>query len=129
MNILTSVALGWLGRRFQELGSLAAVVIPIYLAMPPEHQKAILAILTGQGGGLSISTAIGLVWYLWTQWQSYRATVKPQVVTPQGAKVELDQLTPAAQADVLVTAAQAKPRRTIANAVLDGLIDKLNRSR
>jgi len=123
MNILTSVALGWLGRRFQELGSLLAIIVPIYLGMPAEHQRGILAILTGQGGGLSISAAFGLGWYLWTQWQSYRATTRPQVVTDEGKRVETDKLAPAAQQTINATV-KAAPKT-----ILDALIDKLNKTR
>ncbi len=87
--IAQNVILGWLWRRAQELASLGGVLVPIYLAMPASMQKDVQAIFTGQGGGLSISAAIGLGWYLWTQFQSYRATVKPQVVTSSGEKIAL----------------------------------------
>lgn len=86
-TIIQSAAAGWLWRRAQELGSLATVLIPIYLAMPPSMQEDVRAIFTGQGGGLTISAALGLLWYLWTQFQSYRATTKPQVVTTAGQKI------------------------------------------
>lgn len=87
VGIAQNVVLGWLWRRAQELASMAGVFIPIYLAMPPSMQADVQAIFTGQGGGLSISAAVGLLWYLWTQWQSYRATVVPQVVTSAGQKI------------------------------------------
>lgn len=88
-TIIQSAAAGWVWRRAQELGSLATVLIPIYLAMPASMQGDVRAIFTGQGGGLTISAAIGLVWYLWTQFQSYRATTRPQVVTTDGQKIAL----------------------------------------
>jgi hypothetical protein len=88
-SIFQSAAAGWLWRRVQELASLAGIFIPIYLAMPPGMQRDVQAIFTGQGGGLTISAAVGLVWYLWTQFQSYRATTKPQVVTTAGKKLPL----------------------------------------
>jgi hypothetical protein len=87
--IAQNVILGWLWRRAQELASLGGVLIPIYLAMPPSMQADVQVIFTGQGGGLSISAAAGLAYYLWTQWQSYQATVKPQVVTSSGEKIAL----------------------------------------
>lgn len=86
-SIFQSAAAGWIGRRVQELGSLAAILVPVYLAMPPGMQRDVQAIFTGQGGGLTISAAMGLAWYLWTQFQSYRATTKPQVVTKAGQKI------------------------------------------
>lgn len=61
--------------------------VPIYLAMPPSMQADVQAILTGQGGGLTISAALGIGWYLWAQVQSYRATTMAQVVTTAGEKI------------------------------------------
>lgn len=89
VGIAQNVVLGWLWRRAQELASFAGIFVPIYLAMPPAMQEDVRAIFTGQGGGLSISALFGIAYYLWTQWQSYRATVKPQVVTTDGQKREL----------------------------------------
>ena len=133
MSILSSVALGWFGRRILDwggwLGTFLLSVIGVYNSLPPVAQEAIQAVVTGHWQDITLGSLIPLGALVWSQIASFRATVRPQLVTPAGKKVELDQLTPAAQADVLVTAAQAKPRRTIANAVLDGLIDKLNRSR
>lgn len=79
-TIATNVIFGWLWRRAQELGSFAAVIAPIYAYLPQDQKDTINAILSGQGGGISISAALGLGWYVWTQVQSYRATTKPQVV-------------------------------------------------
>jgi hypothetical protein len=111
-NIATAIAqnviLGWLWRRAQEVASFAAVLVPVYLAMPPDMQATVQAIFTGQGGGLTVSAYIGLGYYLWTQWQSYRATVRPQVVTTDGHKVVLAPNTPSArQADAVAAAAPA----------------------
>lgn len=86
-SIIQSAAAGWIGRRVQELGSLAAMFVPVYLAMPQDMKDSVHAIFTGQGGGLTISAAIGLGWYLWTQIQSYRATTVAQVVTKAGQKI------------------------------------------
>lgn len=88
--IAQNVVMGWLVRRAQELAAWAFALVPIYLAMPPAMQQDVQAIFTGQGGGLSVSAVFGLVWYLWTQWQSYRATVIPQVVTGEGRKIPID---------------------------------------
>lgn len=88
-TIAQNVIMGWLWRRVQELVSLGTVFVPIYLAMPKSMQEDVQAIFTGQGGGLTISAALGILWYLWTQFQSWRATVKPQVVTTDGEKIAL----------------------------------------
>lgn len=113
-SIATAIAqnaiLGWLWRRAQELASWALALVPIYLAMPPAMQKDVQAIFMGQGGGLTVSAVIGIVWYLWTQWQSYRATVRPQVVTTEGQKVIFDKGTPVASRADAVAATAPKPR-------------------
>src|SRR5690606_4194292 len=88
--IAQNVILGWLWRRAQELAAWAFTLVPIYLAMPPAMQEDVRMIFTGQGGGLTISAALGIVWYLWTQWQSYRAPVVPQCVTGEGRKIPID---------------------------------------
>lgn len=79
-GIISGVVFGWIRRRIQELLGVGIAIAPIYMALPLEYQAAIKAILTGQGGGLSISTAIGLLIYAYTQWQSFRSTTKNQVV-------------------------------------------------
>jgi hypothetical protein len=88
-SIIQSAAAGWAWRRAQEVGSLAAMLVPVYLAMPQDMKNSVHAIFTGQGGGLTISAAVGLGWYLWTQFQSYRATTMAQVVTTAGEKIAL----------------------------------------
>jgi len=86
-SIIQSAAAGWLWRRVQELASLSSIFIPIYLAMPQNMKDDVHAIFTGQGGGLTITAAVGLGWYVWTQFQSYRATTVAQVVTSAGQKI------------------------------------------
>lgn len=112
-SILQSAAAGWIGRRVQELGSLAAMLVPVYLAMPPDMKESVHAIFTGKGGGLTISAAIGLAWYLWTQFQSFRATVKPQVVTGDGQKIAIAPNTRAASEIEARAVTAPKPPRTI----------------
>jgi hypothetical protein len=108
--VAQNVILGWLWRRAQEIAGLAFAFIPIYLAMPPAMQQDVQAIFTGQGGGLTISAAFGILWYLWTQWQSYRATVAPQVVTGEGKKIPIKPNTRAASAIEAEAIAAPKPK-------------------
>ena len=108
--VAQNVVLGWLWRRVQELASLAGIFVPIYLAMPPHMQQDVQAIFSGQGGGLTISAAFGILWYLWTQWQSYRSTVAPQIVTTDGKKAELPKGSAAADRADAVAATAPKPR-------------------
>lgn len=135
MSILSSVALGWLGRRIPDWGGWIVAAVgfgmAIYSQLDPETQQAfgtaIQQIITGNWREISlghIATIIGVVLLAWSQRKSFKSTVRPQIVTPQGARVELDQLPPDAQHEVLVTAAQAKPRRTIANVIIDALARK-----
>jgi len=109
-SIIQSAAAGWLWRRAQELGSLATIFIPIYLAMPQAMKDDVHAIFTGQGGGLTISAAIGLGWYVWTQFQSYRATTAAQVVTTAGKKLPL---TPVGSKEAEAIAKLAPKRQTL----------------
>lgn len=83
-----NVVLGWIWRRVLELAGWLGAVLSIVAAMPPEQQAIIIAILSGQGGGLSIAAMFGFALYLWSQVMSFRATVRPQVVA-DGHKVGL----------------------------------------
>ena len=116
--IAGNVITGWLWRRVQELGALATVLIPIYLAMPQSMKDDVHAIFSGQGGGVTISAAIGLAWYVWTQIQSYRATVKPQVVTSDGQKIAIAPNTRAASEIEAKAVVAPKPPRTLLERVL-----------
>lgn len=89
LAIAQNVILGWLWRRLQELVAWGAGLAPLFMALPPEYQHLIGEVLQGRGGGLSISVYIGFALYLWSQFQSFRATTKPQVVTTSGKKVVL----------------------------------------
>lgn len=79
-GIASNVILGWLWRRVLEIGGWLAGLLPIFMAMPSEHQAVIVAILTGQGGQLSVAAAFGFGVYIISQVMSFRATVKDQTV-------------------------------------------------
>jgi hypothetical protein len=87
--IAQNVILGWVWRRVQELVSHAVWIVPLFLALPAQHQEMILGIFQGKGGGYTISAYIGLLGFLWTQWQSYRATTQPHLVTVDAKKITL----------------------------------------
>lgn len=78
--IFSHVLFGWVWRRVQELSGLALALVPLFLSLPPQYQDALKAVLTGQGGGLTISTAIGFALYVYGQWRSFSATTKNQIV-------------------------------------------------
>jgi len=91
-TLATNVVLGWLWRRLQELLGVGLALASFYAAMPPDAQAAVSAILTGRGGGLTVTAAVGLLWYIWTQLQSWKATTRPQIVTSDKTKITLPTL-------------------------------------
>jgi hypothetical protein len=127
MSILSSVALGWFGRRVLDwggwLGTFLLSLIGIYNSLPPGAQEAIQAVLSGRWQDITLGAIIPLAALVWSQIASFRATVKPQVVTDEGQRVEMDKLPPADQRAVNATV-KAAPKT-----ILDALIDKLNRNR
>lgn len=110
LAVAQNVVLGWLWRRAQELVAFVAGLAPLFMMLPPEHQALIGAILQGQGGGYSISAYVGFFLYLWTQFQSYRATVRPQVVTGDGHKIALEKDTQAASRIEAIAVTAPKPK-------------------
>lgn len=91
--LASNVAMGWIGRRVGEIAALVATIAPVFLSLPPAYQDAFWEILQGRGGELTLATYVGIIGYVFAQWRSWRATVKPQVVTNTGKKVELPVLT------------------------------------
>ncbi|HEV7345454.1 MAG TPA: hypothetical protein VGN60_07460 [Devosia sp.] len=91
MNILQNVAVQWLIRRVPEFTGLIVALVTFYNSMPAEYQAIIISIVTGQGGGLTIGALIGFALWAWAQWNSYRATVRPQTVvkTVEGTSVRV----------------------------------------
>jgi hypothetical protein len=128
MSIFSSVALGWLGRRVLDwggwLGTFLLTLIGLYNGLPPAAQAAVSAVIRGEWQSLTLGSLVPLAALIWSQVASFRATVKPQIVTPEGEKVDLEKLPPAEQQDVTLRAKAAKRSMTI----LDMLADKLNRS-
>jgi len=127
MSILSSVALGWLGRRVLDwggwLGTFLLTIIGLYNGLPPLAQQAIQAVVSGHWQDITLGSLIPLAVLVWSQVSSFRATVKPQIVTSAGQKIDLDALQPVAAATVEATAVAAKRSRTLA----DLLAEKLSR--
>src|SRR5690606_37407301 len=99
-------------------------VIGLYNGLPPAAQEAVQAVLSGHWQDITLGSLIPLAGLVWSQIMSFRATVRPQVVTPRGEKVALEQLPPAEQRTVTATVESAPRTRTI----LEALSDKLNAS-
>lgn len=127
MSILSSVALGWFGRRVLDwggwLGTFLLSLIGIYNGLPPGAQEAIQAVLSGRWQDITLGAIIPLAALVWIQIASFRATVRPQVVTIEGQRVETDKLAPSVQRTIEAKAAEAPRRRTLA----DLLAEKLGR--
>lgn len=133
MNIFTSVALGWLGRRVADWGGWIATFLgfafALYSQLPPDAQHqfgaAFQQLVTGHWREITlghVATVLGAVALVWSQRKSFKATTAPQVVTPDGEKVKYEQLAPAAQREVTVTAKQAPKRsKTIADMIAEKL--------
>lgn len=106
LAVAQNVVLGWLWRRVQELVAWAAGLAPLFMMLPPEYQGLVVGVLQGQGGGYSISVYMGFAVYIFSQFQSYRATVRPQVVTSDGKKVMIEKNSSSSrQADAVASAA------------------------
>lgn len=127
MSILSSVALGWLGRRVLDWGGIAIGgtfgLIQFYNNMPPPLQVLVQKVATGHWQEITLGAVPGLLVWGWSQFQSFKTTTRPQVVTDEGKRVEMDKLAPAAQQTVNATV------RSAPKTILDALIDKLNRNR
>ena len=127
-TFLSSVALQWLLRRVLDwggwLGTFLLGIIGFYNALPPEAQAAVAVVFSGQWQDITIGSLIPLAALVWSQVQSFRSTVKPQIVL-DGQQVDLKDMP--AQKSVVVqeyarTALDEKKRTA-----LDRLLDKLNR--
>lgn len=97
-TLLSSVALNWWLRRIWDWGGQLAGwlggLLALYGLMPSDMQHTLLAILGGKWGEISLASAGGFIVWAFTQWRSYVATVKPQIVTKAGRQAELRELPP-----------------------------------
>jgi hypothetical protein len=91
MNIFQNAAFGWILRRIPDWGGQIALIYSVFLAMPPEHQATIGAILRGEGGGLTVSAYMGVAAWLYAQVMSYRATTRTQMVADGKVTVPVPQ--------------------------------------
>lgn len=127
MSILSSVAIGWLGRRVLDWGGIALGgafgLIQFYNAMPPQVQTLVQKVATGHWQEITLGAVPGLIVWGWSQFQSFKATTRPQIVTDEGKRVETDKLAPSVQQTINASVKEAP------KTILDALIDKLNRNR
>ena len=112
-SLAGSAAVGWTGRRLLEVGGWLTTIISAVLLLPPEHQATVIALLSGQGGALSVAAYFGLAVYLWSQFMSWRATTKPQVVSSEGKKHTLPVLTEAQARDLVEQQTGRRPTEPV----------------
>lgn len=95
-GLFSSVAMQWWLRRLWDWGGMLAGwlsgLLALYGMMPGEMQATLLAILGGRWGDVSLAATGGFLVWAFTQWRSYVATVKPQIVTEDGKQAELREL-------------------------------------
>lgn len=114
-----SALAGWLARRVFDwggwLGTIFVSLATLYGALPPASQAAIGNVLKGEWQSLTLGALIPLVSLIGSQLFSLRSTIKAQVVTPDGTKVEMKELPKTTQTVVKeqVATAAEKKRPTI----------------
>jgi hypothetical protein len=123
-----NVILGWLGRRALEVGGLAGTVLAAYMALQPNQQDIVNRILTGRWQDITLGAFIPFLIYIGSQVLSFRATVKPQVVTNDGKKIDMKKLPPQTRAEVNIGARQVAPPtqvggKGVVGEILGGLRD------
>lgn len=96
-GVASKAGVGWLLRRIpdwggQLLGWLGGL-FALFSQLDPATQAVLISVLQGNWHTVTLGSLAGVVLFVVGQWQSYRATVKPQVVTSEGTKIEVPVLT------------------------------------
>ncbi len=101
MMLFKSALAGWLWRRLLDwggwIGTIAAFFYGLYAALPPSSQAAVGRALQGDWQEITLGAALPVLAVVVSQVFSLRATIKPQVVTPDGKKADLKELPKATQ--------------------------------
>ncbi len=110
-GLFTKVALGWLGRRIPDwggwLGGILFALLQFWNGLGPEGQEFVMVVLQGNWKSITLGALTGLVPLVISQIASFRTTVKPQVVTPEGTRASLDDMTVGDKIGTVVAARQA----------------------
>ena len=81
-----NAALGWAFRRIWDwggwIGGTLGTVLALFANLDPATQAIVLTVLQGRWQEITLGGAVGFIIWALSQWRSWRATVKPQVVTP-----------------------------------------------
>ena len=123
-KFLTSAAAGWAGRRLLDwggwLGTFLLSLFGLYAALPQSAQGAIQQALSGNWQDITLGSLLPLGALVASQIMSFRATVKPQVVNPDGQKIGLEEMPAASRADTV-----AATRRVVKKKAEKTLLEKL----
>lgn len=96
MKLFTQAGLGWLGRRVLDwggwLGTTGVSLVTLYNSLPPTTQTAIQHAWEGHWQDITLGSLVPIAALVFSQVQSYRATVKPAMVTTDGTKTSLDKM-------------------------------------
>ncbi|SDG34311.1 hypothetical protein [Pelagibacterium luteolum] len=91
--ISQNAALGWIVRRIFDWGgwllSIIGGALALWSQLDPVTQATLLTVLQGNWGEVTLGSAFGFAALVISQWRSWRATVKPQVVDGQKHRREL----------------------------------------
>jgi hypothetical protein len=118
-SLAQNVVLGWLFRRAQEIGGLVGTLALLYVGLGPQGQETISQLLGGSWQNVSLGAIATMAVYVWSQVQSFRATVKPQVVTTEGKKIT-PQPDSTAQAKIEAIAVTAPRKPTLLERIMPG---------
>jgi len=116
--MIQSVAIQWLIRRVPEFAGIIVTLVTFYNSIPPQYQDLVIRIVSGQGGGLTVSALIGFVLWAYAQVVSYRATVKPQAVVEENGKLVTNTLSPAKEVQVAEAVVNVSSKKTLLDIIL-----------
>lgn len=111
--MLQNIAVQWLLRRIPEFTGIIVTLVTFYNSIPPQYQDLIIKVVSGQGGGLTISALIGFALWLYAQVISYRSTVRPQAIVQEDGKLVTNTLAPAKEREVKTVVEHVSSRKSL----------------
>lgn len=123
-SFFASVAVQWFLRRILDwggwLGAVLLGIINFYNALPPPAQAAVSTIIQGKWQEITLGSLIPLGALVWSQIQSFRATVRPQVVV-NGQQVPLEAIPQKTAVEEFAITALGQKRKTLIERALDAM--------
>lgn len=111
--MLQNIAVQWLIRRVPEFAGIIVTLVTFYNSIPPQYQDLVVRVVSGQGGGLTVSALIGFALWAYAQVVSYRATVKPQAIVEENGKLVTNTLAPAKEKQVADVVTNVSSKKTL----------------